>query len=130
MKETFPCTASILQDSITPSSVTVTATTETSVVVVPSSSPALSAPMVAETAKPVFTAPASLATSPPTVFSPAFFTKFTKSPTAIDTLAARSASAGAVVSVKAILVASSTVLPVTYSQNANVCSSHSLPTPE
>ena len=53
-----------------------------------------------------------------------------KSPTAIDTLAARSASAGAVVSVKAIPFTSSTVFPVTYSQNAAVCSFHSFPTPE
>ena len=97
----------------------------------PSLSPALSALNVAETAKPVLTAPSvTSATSLATTNVPAFSTKLTKSPTAIDTLAARSASAGAVVSVKAIPVASSTVFPVTYSQNATVCSSHSLPTPE
>ena len=50
-----------------------------------------------------------------------------KSPIAIVTEDARSASAGAVVSVKAIPATSSAVFPVTYCANAATCSFHSFP---
>ena len=57
----------------------------------------------------------------------AFSTRLMKSPTAIVTEDVRSASAGAVVSVKAMPDTSAAVFPVMYSANAATCSFHSFP---